>query len=65
MKLLFQFQEAEIYNVSDRLKKDNTFYSSQRSKALRSVTKSLLFQLNNGIVSCTSSYLFVGFSCLM
>uniref|UniRef100_H2YTN5 Vitellogenin domain-containing protein n=1 Tax=Ciona savignyi TaxID=51511 RepID=H2YTN5_CIOSA len=46
-----QFEEAEIFNVSDRLKKDNTFYSTRKSKSLRSIVKPLIFRWTNGKIS--------------
>ena len=45
-----QFEEAEIFNVSDRSKSDNTFHSVRRSKSLRSIVKPLVFRWTDGKV---------------
>ncbi|XP_076825424.1 microsomal triglyceride transfer protein-like [Clavelina lepadiformis] len=45
-----KFQEAEIFNVSDRLKQDNSFHSIRRSKSLRSIAKPLIFRSTHGKV---------------
>nr|CAB3264072.1 microsomal triglyceride transfer protein large subunit-like [Phallusia mammillata] len=45
-----EFQEAEIFNVSDRLKEDNSFHSVRRSKSLRSIIKPIIFRWKDGKV---------------
>jgi len=45
-----QFIDFEVFNVSDRLKKDNSFFSKKRKSALRSLKKPVVFRWTDGLI---------------
>jgi len=46
-----EFLDFEIYNVSNRLKKDNSFLSKKRKDSLRSLKKPLVYRITDGLVT--------------
>ena len=54
-----KFLDFEIYNVSNRLKKDNSFLSKKRKDSLRSLKKPLVYRITDGLVSIVIIYFLI------
>lgn len=51
LEVIFQYDGAEIFNVSDRERRDPSFYVTRRSEALRTINKPVVFRMIGGLVS--------------